>query len=81
MTLMSPSGPKRHLVRCKDMSGVEVKADSKANAEFGRDRPNSDVAALPANGDNTSTHLAAERTLALAPRRTDRGRLLLDCVR
>ena len=22
-------GPKRHLVRCKNMSGVEVKADSK----------------------------------------------------
>jgi hypothetical protein len=35
---MSLNGPKRHLVRCKDMSGVEVKADSKANAEFGRDR-------------------------------------------
>ena len=31
------TGPKRHLVRCKDMSEVEVKADSKANAEFGRD--------------------------------------------
>ena len=30
MTLMSPSGPKRHLVRCKDMSGVEVKADSES---------------------------------------------------
>jgi len=30
-------GPKRHLVRCKDMSEVEVKADSKANAEFARD--------------------------------------------
>jgi hypothetical protein len=29
-------GPKCHLMRCKDMSGVEVKADSKANAEFGR---------------------------------------------
>ena len=33
----SAHGPKRHLVRCKDMSEVEVKADSKANAEFGRD--------------------------------------------
>jgi len=33
----STHGPKRHLVRCKDMPGVEVKADSKANAEFGRD--------------------------------------------
>jgi hypothetical protein len=33
----SESGPKRHLVRCNDMSEVEVKADSKANAEFGRD--------------------------------------------
>jgi hypothetical protein len=29
--------PKRRLVQCKDMSEVEVKADSKANAEFGRD--------------------------------------------
>ena len=35
--LTSLHGPKRHLVRCKDMSEVEVKADSKANAEFGRD--------------------------------------------
>ena len=34
---MSPIGPKRHLVRCKNMSGVEVKADSKGNAEFSRD--------------------------------------------
>ena len=34
---MSPIGPKRHLARCKNMSEVEVKADSKANAEFGRD--------------------------------------------
>ena len=33
----SPIGPKRHLVRCKNMSGVEVKADSKGNAEFSRD--------------------------------------------
>jgi hypothetical protein len=33
-------GPERHLVRCKDMSEVEAKADSKATAEFGRDRPN-----------------------------------------
>ena len=32
----SVCGPKRHLVRCKDMSEVEVKADSKAKAEFGR---------------------------------------------
>jgi hypothetical protein len=31
---MSVVGPKCHLVRCKDMSGVEVKADSKANAEL-----------------------------------------------
>jgi hypothetical protein len=30
---MSVPGPKRHLVQCKDMSEVEVKADSKANAE------------------------------------------------
>jgi hypothetical protein len=29
-------GPKRQLVRCKDMSEVEFKADSKVNAEFGR---------------------------------------------
>jgi bifunctional non-homologous end joining protein LigD len=29
--------PERQLVRCNDMSEVEVKADSKANAEFGRD--------------------------------------------
>jgi len=34
---MSAVGPLRHLVRCKDVSEVEVKADSKANAEFGRD--------------------------------------------
>jgi hypothetical protein len=34
---MSQFGPERHLVRCKDMSEVEVKAESKANAEFGRD--------------------------------------------
>ena len=27
----------RPVVRCKDMSEVEVKANSKANAEFGRD--------------------------------------------
>ena len=31
MCLARPEG---HLVRCKDMSEVEVKADSKANAEF-----------------------------------------------
>jgi hypothetical protein len=30
------SGSKRHLMRCKDMSEVEVKADSKANAKFSR---------------------------------------------
>jgi hypothetical protein len=29
-------GPLRHLVRCSDMSGVEVKADSKSMASFGR---------------------------------------------
>jgi hypothetical protein len=29
-------GPSRHLVRCSDMSGVEVKADSKSMASFGR---------------------------------------------
>jgi hypothetical protein len=34
---MSESGPERHLARCKDMSELEVKADSKANVEFGRD--------------------------------------------
>jgi hypothetical protein len=33
----SVAGPKRHLVRCKDMSEVEVKAASKENAEFARD--------------------------------------------
>ena len=33
----SASGPERHLVRCNDMSEVEVKADLNANAEFGRD--------------------------------------------
>ena len=33
---MSRVGPKRQLVRCKDMSEVEFKADSKVNAEFGR---------------------------------------------
>src|ERR1700730_12308491 len=30
-------GPKCHFVRCKDMSEVEVKADLKRDAEFGRD--------------------------------------------
>ena len=29
-------GPARHLVRCSVMSGVEVKADSKSIASFGR---------------------------------------------
>ena len=33
---MSPVGPARHLVRCSVMSGVEVKADSKSIASFGR---------------------------------------------
>ena len=28
--------PKRHLVRCSVMSGIEVKADSKSIASFGR---------------------------------------------
>jgi hypothetical protein len=30
-------GPSRHLVRCSVMSGVEVKADSKSRASFGRE--------------------------------------------
>jgi hypothetical protein len=30
-------GPKCYFVRCKDMSEVEVKADLKRDAEFGRD--------------------------------------------
>ncbi len=30
------NGPKRHIVRCSVMSGVEVKADSKSIASFGR---------------------------------------------
>ncbi len=29
-------GPARHLMRCSEMSGVEVKADSKSMASFGR---------------------------------------------
>jgi hypothetical protein len=33
---MSPIGPERHLVRRSEMSGVEVKADSKSMASFGR---------------------------------------------
>jgi hypothetical protein len=32
----SETGPKLHLAQGKDMSEVEVKADSKANTEFGR---------------------------------------------
>ena len=34
---MSLIGPSRRLVRCSDMSGVEVKANSKSMASFGRD--------------------------------------------
>ena len=30
------NGPARHLVQCSVMSGVEVKADSKSIASFGR---------------------------------------------
>ncbi len=30
-------GPQRHSVRCSVMSGVEVKADSKSMASFGRE--------------------------------------------
>jgi hypothetical protein len=33
---MSLVGASRHLVRCSDMSGVEVKAVSKSMASFGR---------------------------------------------
>ena len=36
---MSLTGPKRHLVQCKDMSEVEVKANSKANAKSMTARP------------------------------------------
>jgi len=36
---MSAHGPSRHLVRCSDMSGVEVKADSKSTPSFGCDLP------------------------------------------
>ena len=80
MTLMSPSGPKRHLVRCKDMSGVEVKADSKANAEFGRDRPNSDVPALPANGTIHPRIWRRKGRWLWRPGEQTGGRLLLNCV-
>ena len=34
---MSQFGPERHLVRCKSMSEVEVKAASKAMVAFGRE--------------------------------------------
>ena len=40
---MTAPGPKCHLVRCKDMPEVDVKADSKANAKFGRDWPVAEV--------------------------------------
>jgi hypothetical protein len=33
---MSAAGPERRLVRRRDMSGVEVKADSKAMTAFGQ---------------------------------------------
>ena len=33
---MSPNGPRRQLVRCNEMSEVEVKANSKSTAQFGR---------------------------------------------
>ena len=33
---MSHIGPEHRLVRCSAMSGVEVKADSKSMASFGR---------------------------------------------
>jgi hypothetical protein len=33
----SGDGPSRRLVRCSDMSGVEVKADSKSMTSFGRE--------------------------------------------
>ena len=36
---MTAFGPKRHLVQCKDMSKVEVKANSKANAKSMTARP------------------------------------------
>ena len=39
----SASGPSRHLARRSEMSGVEVKADSKSMASFGRFLPQADI--------------------------------------